>query len=98
MPIVCYDGDPCTLDFCMTSSCQSQDAGPECLPDVPCTADADCPTIEESECVGTACDLALGVCQIVPTHCDDGDPCTDDECGADQSTCDHTPNNAAGCK
>ena len=82
----------------MTDGCQAFDVGPMCQPDEACTTDADCPVVDGTECVESGCDLLLGVCAVVPTYCDDGDPCTDDECGTDTVTCNHTPNGAPGCQ
>ena len=82
VPVECNDGNPCTLDTC------SEEAG--CAYEnkssgTPCAVMGDCSD------VGICQD---GICVAQPGGgCDDGIPCTADECSPDGS-CVHTANHA----
>jgi hypothetical protein len=85
-PLVCDDGDPCTVDSCnpaagcahadtaCAATCGPSDDGLRCSDGTACTAGDTC---SGGACVGT------------PLACDDGDPCTADTCDA-QLGCTYT--------
>ena len=71
-PVICDDGNPCTHDGCdPASGCTA-----EALPGVPCD-DGDACTHAE------ACDASGACVGGEPVICDDGNPCTLDDCLAD---------------
>ena len=56
-----------------------------------CATDADCPsaTCATTACLeGTCLDTPIAGCCVDSGHCDDGDPCTSDECTS--AICTHT--------
>jgi hypothetical protein len=60
----CNDGDPCTIDSCVSGTC---------------TYDAkNCES--EDKCVVGLCDQNSGDCTTTPVTCNDGNACTDDFC------------------
>ena len=68
-PLVCNDGNPCTIDSCdAIAGCQAPNA-----PDGTSCAD-------NTVCNGIRTCNAAGVCQGTPLTCDDGNPCTVDSC------------------
>ncbi len=90
----CNDGDPCTTDDCVNSSCVytpiNCDDGNLCTNDGcdngncfhnPVTCD------DGDLCTNDACQA--GNCFNTPVTCDDGNPCTDDSCFA--GNCVFTP-------
>ena len=99
----CDDGDPCTIESCgaLTSTC-TWEALPGC-----CSSDDDC-VIPDDPCTAALCyeppgGTALPYCRygpakpgccVVDGECDDGNPCTDDACGATggpAGACGHAP-------
>lgn len=94
----CDDGDPCTVDSCVSNTCQHAaitcDDGNGCTTDV--CVDGACQYKPVNCDDGNACtndSCVNGSCQNVPINCDDGNPCTDDWC---DGTCKHG-NNSASC-
>lgn len=78
VPNDCDDLNPCTTDRCSEPAGCSHEAvtGPACVLDDPCK-------------VGTC---RQGRCVILPSaSCDDGNPCTLDECRPELGGCVHTP-------
>jgi cysteine-rich repeat protein len=102
---VCGSGDMCTgLGTCISDSCVYSDPL-DCDDDQPCTTDTCSPTegcIHTPLPEGTSCDDGFfcwtgdqcwgsGFCSGVPVSpCDDGDPCTTDECDEVTDSCSHT--------
>ena len=88
----CNDGNPCTSDGCAGGTCVHSPS------DSCCASDADCvqPLCAQGTCLPDGQCIYDGCCETGPDGrlCDDGDPCTDDVCGADGG-CRHTA--AAGC-
>ena len=68
--VVCNDGNACTTDRCnpLSGACES-------------TFDVMCD--DALDCTADSCDPATGQCGYVADdeQCEDGDPCTRDECG-----------------
>lgn len=95
----CDDGNPCTpVDQCVGISCigsgelNCDDANP-CTDDL-CDALVGCRHVpNEQDCdIDDPCSLAQqcleGLCSIlVPVDCDDGDPCTEDQCNPASGQC-----------
>ena len=76
-PLVCDDGDPCTIDSCNPAAgCAHQDVS---CPMVCSPSDDGQRCSDGSACtVGDTC--AGGACIGTPVVCDDGEPCTTDSC------------------
>ncbi len=102
-PIDCDDGDPCTEDSCdPILGCLH---GPLNVNDGdPCTIDTCDPEAEllgyiihtpviceEKLCKVSTCNSNNGLCDDVSVSCDDGNPCTIDECSAATGECLHAP-------
>jgi len=82
-PIVCDDGDGCTVDAC--------DPGVGCV-----VAPATGPACDDADACTTGDVCRTGACEGSPISCDDGDACTADTC--DPATgCDHRALNGAPC-
>ena len=100
-PVICDDGNPCTLDSCdpvsgcvhIAVSCDDGNA---------CTTDSCDPTTgacthtavtcdDANACTVDACIAATGTCSHTPVNCDDGQICTTDSCLPATGTCVHTP-------
>ncbi|MEZ4265742.1 MAG: lamin tail domain-containing protein [Myxococcota bacterium] len=77
----CNDGRTCSIDSCLTNTCRF---GPvaDC-----CDQDLECP-------FGWHCEANRCIECYEDGDCDDGNPCTEDACGAD-GICSHAP--IAGC-
>ncbi|MFH1529854.1 MAG: hypothetical protein ABIK09_03860 [Pseudomonadota bacterium] len=102
----CDDGNPCTEDICKNANpaaaadedymndgkahpvryCSHKSICAECEGQVDCDA-----YVFEHPCVeGATCDTVAGMCDIDFTVCDDGDPCTADECNPFTGDCQHS--------
>ncbi len=83
----CTDGNPCTVgDHCLGGACIALDN--LCA----CKADADCAS-HSSPCLG-AMICSEGACLVdtaTALSCDDGNPCTKDDCDAAIGGCSHAP-------
>jgi cysteine-rich repeat protein len=102
---VCGTGDLCTgLGTCISGTCVYSDPL-VCDDDQPCTTDTCDPAegcVFTPLPAGTPCDdglfcwtgdtcSSMGFCYSHPAHpCDDGDPCTIDECNEDSDSCSHS--------
>ncbi|MGM0576443.1 MAG: hypothetical protein ACQEXJ_12000 [Myxococcota bacterium] len=88
-PSLCDDGVPCTADACVGPEHPEAD-GVGCVH--PCMAGVACPQDPAATCMETAASCAcLGeddLCQS-SADCDDGEPCTDDDC--EDGLCFHPP-------
>ncbi|MBM4371660.1 MAG: lamin tail domain-containing protein, partial [Deltaproteobacteria bacterium] len=95
----CVDVNPCTIDFCKQEplnpykTCHhSSPGGKQC-----CLVDQDC--VDElpetiDTCTGFQCQHAVDPEYCLagpPQYCDDGDPCTQDQCDLVSHLCLHTP-------
>lgn len=84
----CDDGLFCNgAETCDTGNdCQAGEPEPDC-----CKLDSDCD--DGNACNGLeSCDLAFNMCVLEsPVDCDDGLPCTTDECDPDTGMCAHCP-------
>ena len=97
---VCGSDEDCALfqdgDACNGALACAQG---QCLLDA-ATIPAPCDTSEDPPCQTTTCDSATGLCALAydPTGdedaCDDGDPCTVDDCDPDSGACGHEPTGA----
>lgn len=100
--VQCEDGDACTTgDLCSGATCVGGQA-PSCDDANPCTDDAcaskagcthvpnDAPcTLSDACSFGAICDG--GACTSTATKdCDDGNPCTNDQCNASTGECAHS--------
>jgi len=110
-PLDCDDGNPCTKDNCdPDNGCVHENAQLDCDDGNPCTIDF-CKSGEGCAAVsvpnGAPCEdgdmcngievCEDGVCsQGIPKDCDDGNPCTDDQCDAGTGDCTYSYN-TAGC-
>jgi hypothetical protein len=103
----CDDGNPCTEnDSCQASACVgiavvSCDDGDPCTDDI-CTENLGCEyPLNTAPCEdGDLCSVndtcAGGVCVPgPPPNCDDGNPCTDEQCTSDEGCA--SANNTQGC-
>ncbi len=104
----CDDGDPCTVETtCVEGACAGSEV--DCDDENPCTLDACVPGDgchhppapagvicgdEEAPCVGSARCLG-GECRVLPTDCDDDNPCTADACDEEAGGCVNTPEEGA---
>jgi DNA-binding beta-propeller fold protein YncE len=95
VPVVCDDGDPCTLDECAEGSCWAQwILGCFCRDASDCD-DGDVCTLDS--CTGGRCvhgTAALPGCCGADADCDDGDPCTLDRCDGTRCRVDPAPDPA----
>jgi hypothetical protein len=62
------------------------------------TAPVSCDTSADAGCLSTVCAPSTGACEqtLVPSLCDDADPCTEDECDAPTGGCVSQDNPACG--
>lgn len=79
-PVLCDDGNPCTVDLCdPATGCTSKAVGGPCEDGNLCTISDQC---DNGSCTAGE-----------PRNCNDGNPCTDDSCVPDLG-CVYTPNQA----
>jgi hypothetical protein len=93
----CDDGNPCTVDSCdpLTGQCENDAAaasGQACN-------DADNCTVGDACAAGVCVGKAKASLPVAQGGCDDGNPCTQDSCGAADGACTHAagPMNGASC-
>lgn len=78
-PLVCDDGDPCTLDQCDPAGACLHPPAPD---STPCADDGD--PCSQDVCMAGVCVHPVATeCCTDPAMCDDFDPCTTDVCNAD---------------
>jgi len=89
----CSDGDPCTVDMCITGYCANPPL--DCDDGSVCTTDSCVGGVcvndpvfcdDGDPCTVNTCDPFSG-CQFPPVNCNDGNACTADSC--DNGTCLH---------
>ncbi len=99
---LCNDGNPCTTETCKAGvGCVPAAYTGSCNDEIACTSGDSCAT---GTCQGTSnctggkhCNLLSGACAqcLVDAHCNDGNPCTTDICGANGQCV--NANNANAC-
>ncbi|MFQ5493742.1 MAG: hypothetical protein ACE5EX_00010 [Phycisphaerae bacterium] len=77
LPADCNDGNPCTDDTCPAGACVFTNNTAACDDLDPCT---NMDTCAVGACAGTPIPGCLNC--VLPTDCNDGNPCTDDTCPA----------------
>jgi hypothetical protein len=78
----CGDGVPCTTDYCNPATNQCQHSPDDSL----CNDGVYCNGVE-------VCNLLTGCQPGTPVNCDDGVPCSNDQCVEATDQCSHTPDN-----
>jgi fibro-slime domain-containing protein len=115
-PVDCDDNNICTQDFCVSGNCVYGNIHAPCDDGLFCTINDLC---YNSTCTGEPnncnedglfcngvfqCNENTDSCDLIPTDCDDNDPCTIDSCiefntgggGLPNGTCTHTPIDGVG--
>lgn len=105
-PIICDDGDPCTVNTCVNSQCvytpisdgqpcQGPPDNNRCLVGGTCQSGACTDKVpaqcnDNNPCTTDSCDPVTG-CTYTLISCDDGNECTTDTCVSQTGACSHAP-------
>ena len=103
----CNDGNPCTTDSCVNSTCTFTNNTNACNDGNACTPSDTCangicvggpaPSCDDgSSCTTDSCNTSTGLCEHAAIVCNDGNSCTTDSCSP-ATGCVFTANNANPC-
>jgi subtilisin-like proprotein convertase family protein len=104
----CNDGNVCTDDACVNSSCTHTNNTVLCDDGNACTSGDTCtggvcvggnpPNCDDSDaCTTDSCNPGTGLCEHVAVVCNDNNSCTDDTCVSPTTGCVYTPNDSNTC-